>query len=63
MDWFEYFDMRRSLNMVYRFGHNRSELGARGESRGDIGEYSVTRDFRVTGCKLMVFDDIEISGN
>ena len=20
-------------------------------------------DFRVTGCKLMVFDDIEISGN
>ena len=59
VDWFEYFDMRRSLNMIYRFGHNRFELGA----RGDIDDYSVTGDFRVTGYELLVFEDIEISGN
>ena len=63
VDWFEYFDMRRSLNMIYRFGHNRFELGARGESRGDIKGYSVTGDFRVTGYEILVFEDIEISGN
>ena len=63
VDWFEYFDMRRSLNMICRFGHNRFELGARGESRGDINGYSVTGDLRVTGYELLVFEDIGISRN
>ena len=36
VDFFEPFDMRRSLNLNYRFGHNRFEFGARGESRGDF---------------------------
>ena len=40
-----------------------SGLGARGESRGVFNDYSVTGDFRVTGYELLVFEDIEISGN
>ena len=34
VDWFKLFGMRRSLSIIYRFGHNRLKLGARGESRG-----------------------------
>ena len=62
VDWFEYFDMRRSLNMIYRFGHNRFELGARGESRGVFNDYSVTADFRVTGYELLVLRILRLAG-
>ena len=34
VDLFELFGMKRSLNINYRFGHNRLKLGAWGESRG-----------------------------
>ena len=55
--------MRRSWDVSVRSSHNGFELGARGESRGDISNYSVTGDFRVTTYKLLVFEDIENSGN
>ena len=47
------------------FKHDLSifELGARGESRGELKGYSVTEDFRVTGYEILVFADFEISGN